>query len=61
MVIPEFVKSLAFWKALTYVVAVVWYQFDPSHAVTDAILLGLIQAVLQLFSITPEIRARARG
>lgn len=55
---PNFIKSLAFWKAITYVAAVVWYYFDPAHAVTDAVMLGLVQAALQFFSITLELRSR---
>lgn len=55
---PDFVKSLAFWKAVTYVAAVVWYYFDPAHAVTDAVILGLVQAALQFFGIDLELRSR---
>ena len=55
---PPFLKSLAFLKALTYVAAVVWFYFDPSHVVTDAVLLGLAQAILQLFGVTPELRSK---
>ena len=58
---PAFVYSLAFWKSLAYVVAVVWYYFDPSHVVTDVVLLGLVQAVLQMFGIQPELRLKSRG
>lgn len=57
MVIP-FWRSLAFWKALTYVVATVWYFVDPTTVVTDLTLLGVVQAILQLLGTPAELRAK---
>jgi hypothetical protein len=55
---PPFIKSLAFWKALAYVIAALVLYFAPQYALTDGILLGLFLAVLQMFGIVPELRAR---
>ena len=51
-------KSLKFLEALSYVVAMVLYAFFPEHAVTEAVLLGLVLSVLKMFGITPELRLR---
>ena len=58
MNLPPFVYSLAFWKALTFVVAAVWIYFKPDSLVTAAMLLAFVQGVLQLFGIVPELRAK---
>lgn len=55
---PIFLRSLAFWKAISYVVAVVWFYFDPANAVAEAVILGLVQAVLQMFGVNLELRSR---
>ena len=57
MTVP-FLKSLNFLKALTYVVAVVWFYFFPANAKTQAVLLGLVQALLQLGGVNLELRAK---
>ena len=58
MNLPPFVYSLAFWKALTFVVATVWIFFNPDSLITAVTLLTAVQAVLQLLGINIELRAR---
>ena len=58
MELPLFVKSLAFWKAVAMVVASLVVYFFPQYAITDAIVLAVVLSVLQLFGVTPELRAR---
>jgi hypothetical protein len=51
-------KSLAFLKAACYVIAALAVTFFPQFAVTEAVLLAVVLAVLNLFGIVPELRAR---
>jgi hypothetical protein len=53
-----FWKSLAFWKAVTFVIAALVLYFKPDSAVTDGALLAFALAVLHLFGVTLELRAR---
>ena len=54
---PPFVYSLAFWQAFAYVVAALVAYFTP-YKLEAGILLALILAVLKMFGIVPELRAR---
>lgn len=55
---PPFVKSLAFWKAASLIVATLVAYFFPNYAITAAMVEALVYAVLQMFGVTPELRAR---
>jgi len=54
---PDFVKSLAFWKAVSLIVAALVVAFSD-YKLEAALVETLILAVLQLFGINPELRAR---
>lgn len=54
---PPFLYSLAFWQALAYVVAAVVAFFTP-YKLEAGVLLALVLAVLKLFNVVPELRAR---
>jgi len=54
---PPFFKSLAFWQALAYVIAALVAYFTP-YKLEAGVLLAVILAVLKLFQILPELRAR---
>ena len=54
---PPFVYSLAFWQAFAYVVAALVAYFTP-YKLEAGILLALILAVLKMFDIVPELRAK---
>ena len=56
---PPFIYSLAFWQALCYVIAALVAAFTP-YKLEAGILLVLILAVLKIFQITPELRAKGR-
>jgi len=62
MVLPPFVYSLAFWKAVSLVIATLVAAFTQ-YKLEAAMVEALILAVLQLLGVTPELRARgvARG
>lgn len=55
---PPFVKSLAFWKAISLLVATLVVYFFPQYTLSAAMVEAVIYAVLQLFGVTPELRAR---
>ena len=65
MNLPDFVKSLAFWKALAFATAgilalLVYFQVVPgTYAVPAEVILAWILALLQIFGIEPELRAKA--
>ena len=54
---PPFVYSLAFWQALAYVVAALVAWFTP-YKLETGVLLVLILAVLKMFDIVPQLRAK---
>ena len=64
MNLPPVVKSLAFWTALSYVVAgvlgllVLWGKIPPEDALAPAAILAWLLAILKLFDIVPELRMR---
>lgn len=64
MNLPPFVKAIAFWHAVSWIVAgvmglLVFFGVLPAnYAWTAAAVLSGIQAVLKIFDITPELRAR---
>ena len=55
---PPFVYSLAFWKAVCYVLAALILWFKPDAMVTDATLLAQVLGLLQLAGVVPELRAK---
>lgn len=57
MNIPPFVYSIAFWQAVALVVSAVVAYFTP-YKLEAAVLLAVILAVLKLFDIVPELRAK---
>lgn len=54
---PPFVYSLAFWQSLAYVIAALVAWFTP-YKLEAAVLLAVVLAVLKLFGVVPELRAR---
>ena len=58
MKVPPFVYSLAFWKSVCYVLAALILWFKPDAMATDATLLVLVLAVLQLAGVVPELRSK---
>lgn len=54
---PPFVKSLAFWKAFSLIVATLVAYYTP-YKLEAAILETLIYAILNLFGIVPELRSK---
>jgi len=54
---PPFVYSLAFWQALAYVVAALAAWFTP-YKLEAGVLLAVVLAVLKMFNIVPELKAR---
>lgn len=59
MTLPPFVYSLAFWQALAYVVAALVAWYTP-YKLEAAVVLAVVLAVLKLFNIVPELRAKGR-
>lgn len=65
MNLPDFVKSLAFWKAATFLAAgllalLAYFQVVPANwAVGAEVILAWVLALLQMFGINPELRAKA--
>lgn len=55
--LPPFVYSLAFWQAVAYVVAALVAYFTP-YKLEAGIVLALVLAVLKLFGVVPELRAK---
>lgn len=53
----QFYKALAFWQSLAYVIAALLGYFTQ-YKLEAAVLLGLFLAILKLFQIVPELRAR---
>ena len=64
MNLPPFVKSLAFWTALSWVVAgilglLVYFEVVPATwGLPAALILSWVLALLNMFGITPELRAK---
>lgn len=64
MQLPPFVYSLAFWKALSYVLAgvlalLVYFGVLPEvYLYGDAAVLAAILAVLNVIQIKPELQSR---
>lgn len=66
MNLPPYVYSLAFWKAISYVLAgivalLVYFGVLPSQYLYDAgaILLAIL-ALLNFLGVHPELRAKGR-
>jgi hypothetical protein len=55
----ELLKSLSFLKAVCYIIEVLILTFAPQYALVAGSLLLAVVAVLNLFGIQPELRARA--
>lgn len=55
--LPPFLSSLAFWQALAYVIAALVAWYTP-YKLEAAVLLAVFLAVLKLFGIVPELRAK---
>jgi hypothetical protein len=64
MNLPPFVKALAFWKGIAFLVAgavallAYFGVIEAGDAYTYEAILAFILTVLQFFGVTPEIRAR---
>lgn len=54
---PPFFYVLAFWQSLAYVVAALVAYFTP-YKVESGVLLVLVLAILKMFNIVPELRAK---
>ena len=65
MNLPPFVKSLAFWTALSWAVAgvlglLVYFQVVPATwGLPATFILTWLLALLNMFGINPELRYRA--
>lgn len=57
MNLPPFVYSLAFWKAVSLIVATLVAYLTP-YKLEAAMVEAVVLAVLQLLGVTPELRAR---
>lgn len=64
MNLPPFVKSLAFWKAISYLIAgvialLVYYGVIPdAYLYGDAAILAALLALLNFLGVYPELRAK---
>lgn len=64
MNLPPYVKSLAFWKAISYLLAgvvalLVYFGVLPdTYLYGDAAILTAILAVLNFLGVVPELKAR---
>lgn len=56
---PPFVYSLAFWQAAAYVIAALVAGLTP-YKLEAGVTLTLFLALLKLFQIVPELRAKGR-
>jgi hypothetical protein len=57
MTLPPFVRTLAFWQAVAYVVAALVAYFTP-YKLEAGVVLAVVLAVLKLFGVVPELKAR---
>jgi hypothetical protein len=55
--LPPFVYSLAFWKAVSYVVAALVAYFTD-YKLEAAVLLAAVLALLNMVGVVPELRAQ---
>jgi hypothetical protein len=55
--LPPFVYSLAFWKAVSYVVAALVAYFTD-YKLEAAVLLAAVLALLNMIGVVPELRAK---
>jgi hypothetical protein len=55
--LPPFVYSLAFWKAVSYVVAALVAYFTD-YKLEAAVLLAAVLALLNMVGVVPELRAK---
>ena len=64
MNLPPYVKSLAFWKAISHIAAgvvallVYFGKLPDAYLYGDAVILMAILAVLNFFGVVPELRAK---
>ena len=58
MNLPPFVYSLSFWRSVSVIIAVIVVQLGLADALDAAKVLVAILAVLELFNINPELRAK---
>lgn len=64
MNLPPFVKSLAFWNAVSWVIAgvlglLVYFQvLPPVYNYTAAAILVAIQALLKIIQVVPELKGK---
>jgi hypothetical protein len=65
MNVPDFVKSLAFWTAVSWAAAgvlalLVYFQVVPATwGLSAAFILSWVLALLNMFGINPELRYKA--
>ena len=57
MVLPAFVYSLEFWKAVSFIIAALVAQFTD-YKLEAAVVLGFILSLFSLFGVKPELLAR---
>lgn len=60
MTLPPIVYSLAFWQSVSVLLAALAVQLGWTTAPTAVVILAAILAVLNLFNIVPELRAKGR-
>lgn len=58
MNLPPFVYSLAFWRSVSIILAVVAVQLGWVEALDAGKILVVILGILELFDIRPELRAK---
>lgn len=58
MNIPPFIYSLKFWQSVSVLVAVIAVQLGYAPLSDAGIVLMAILAILRLFEVVPELRAR---
>lgn len=55
----EVLRSLKFLEAISFVIAAASVEFFPEHAVTSAVVLGIVIAALKFLGIKPELEVKA--
>lgn len=64
LTLPPFFYAKAFWTALSYAIAGVlgllayFGVIDPTWALSGAAILAWFLAILELFGVVPELRAK---
>ena len=60
MTLPPIVYSKAFWQSLSVILAAIAVQLGWTTLTDAGLILAAILAILNLFNIVPELRAKGR-